>query len=108
MVPELFRYDSPSWFMCKVTYIISSLVRLTLDEHMPMQYTEIFSAEKIVNLIRKNFVSFNMLEPLGQNIDCMYMLEPPQQGGSNEYPQSLFWIKNKEIRHTPIHPSFTR
>ena len=29
------------------------------------------------------------------------MLEPPRQGGSNEYPQSMFWIKNKKIRYTP-------
>ena len=25
-----------------------------------------------------------------QNIDCGYTLEPPHQGGSNEYPQSMF------------------
>ena len=25
-----------------------------------------------------------------QNIDCGYILEPPQLGGSNEYPQSMF------------------
>ena len=25
-----------------------------------------------------------------QNIDCEYSLEPPQRGGSNEYPQSMF------------------
>ena len=25
-----------------------------------------------------------------QNIDCRYSLEPPRQGGSNEYPQSMF------------------
>ena len=25
-----------------------------------------------------------------QNIDCGYMLEPPQGGGSNGYPQSMF------------------
>ena len=25
-----------------------------------------------------------------QNIDCWYSLEPPQRGGSNEYPQSMF------------------
>ena len=24
-----------------------------------------------------------------QNIDCGYSLEPPRQGGSNEYPQSM-------------------
>ena len=25
-----------------------------------------------------------------QNIDCGYSLEPPRQGGSNMYPQSMF------------------
>ena len=25
-----------------------------------------------------------------KNIDCWYSLEPPWQGGSNEYPQSMF------------------
>ena len=25
-----------------------------------------------------------------QNIDCLYSLEPPRRGGSNEYPQSMF------------------
>ena len=28
-----------------------------------------------------------------QNIDCGYSLEPPQRGGSNEYPQSMFLAK---------------
>ena len=31
-----------------------------------------------------------------QNIDCGDTLEPPCQGGSNEYPQSMFWSKKKE------------
>ena len=41
-----------------------------------------------------------------QNIDCGYMLEPPRRGGSNEYPQSMFWRKIKKNRYTPAHPSF--
>ena len=28
-----------------------------------------------------------------QNTDCGYSLEPPRRGGSNEYPQSMFWAK---------------
>ena len=31
-----------------------------------------------------------------QNIDCGYTLEPPHRGGSKEYPQSMFWNKNKK------------
>ena len=36
-----------------------------------------------------------------QNIDCGYSLEPPRRGGSNEYPQSMFWadIWKKNIRN---------
>ena len=28
-----------------------------------------------------------------QNKDCGYSLEPPRRGGSNEYPQSMFWAE---------------
>ena len=28
-----------------------------------------------------------------QNIDCVYSLELPQWGSSNEYPQSMFWTE---------------
>ena len=28
-----------------------------------------------------------------QNIDCGYSLEPPRRGGSNEYPQTMFWAE---------------
>ena len=36
------------------------------------------------------------------------MLEWPQRGGSNEYSQSLFWIKNKgnTTSYTPANPIF--
>ena len=49
-----------------------------------------------------------------QNIDCGYSLEPPRQGGSNEYPQSMFWSRNKQHNITktylynfdPLKPHF--
>ena len=28
-----------------------------------------------------------------ENIDCGYSLEPPHRGGSNKYPQSMFWAE---------------
>ena len=42
-----------------------------------------------------------------QNIDCGYTIELPLQGGSYEYPQSMFWIKKEEkyvypCIHTPV------
>ena len=58
---------------------------------------------KIENFQLKNFDIFLIF---AQNIDCGYTLEPPRRGGSNEYPQSMFWSKNKKNRYTPTYPSF--
>ena len=52
----------------------------------------------------KNFDIFNIF---AQNIVCGYTLELPRGGGSNEYQQSMFWIKNKKNRYTPANPSFS-
>ena len=32
-----------------------------------------------------------------KNIDSGYPLEPPRRGGSNEYPQSIFWAEIRKI-----------
>ena len=32
-----------------------------------------------------------------QNIDCGYSLEPPRQGASNEYSQSMFGAEIRKI-----------
>ena len=68
-----------------------------------MQYIENFLALKIENFQLKKFDIFLIF---AQNIDCGYMLEPPRRGGSNVYPQSMFWSKNKKNRYTPAYPSF--
>ena len=70
----------------------------------PMQYTAIFHGCKNVHFQMK---MFNIFLIFAQNIDCGYTLEPPQRGGSNEYPQSMFWSKNKKKMYTPVNPSFT-
>ena len=62
---------------------------------MPMQYTEISRVVKKENFHQKNFDIFLIF---AQNIDCGYTLEPPQRVGSNMYPQSMFWSKNKNKR----------
>ena len=41
-----------------------------------------------------------------QNIDCGYSLEPPRRGGSNEYPQSMFFSRNKKTNVHPCKPQF--
>ena len=35
--------------------------------------------------------TFDIFLSFAQNIDCGYTLEPPRRGGSNEYPQFMFW-----------------
>ena len=41
-----------------------------------------------------------------QNIDFGYSLEPPRRGGSNEYPQSKFFNRNKKNYIYPYKPQF--
>ena len=69
----------------------------------PGKYTEIFIDANIEIFIRKYFIFFLII---AQSIDCGYSLEPPRRGGSDEYPQSMFWIKNRINRYTPACPSF--
>ena len=66
---------------------------------------EIFSAVENENFVGKNLIVLTFL--LKTLIVDTVMLELPQQGNSNEYPQSMFWTKNKKNRYTPTYPSFT-
>ena len=69
-------------------------------ENMPMQNTAIFK------IVKKKLKIFYFFLIFAQNIDCGYTLEPPRRGGSNKYPQSMFWSKNKKNRYTPCIPQF--
>ena len=62
-------------------------------ENLPMQHTE-----KIFGCKNENFhwKKIDIILIFAQNIDFGYTLEPPLRGGSNEYPQSMFWSKNKK------------
>ena len=44
---------------------------------------------------------------LAHNNDCGHTLEPPHCIGSNEYPQSIFRAKIREIMYSHVNPSFT-
>ena len=70
---------------------------------MSVQYTAIFHGCKNDNFQMKKFEFFLIF---AQNIDCGYTLEPPPRGGSNEYPQSMFWSKNKKNMYTRVNPTF--
>ena len=73
-------------------------------ENMPIQIYWKFYNQKRENVQIKNSDIFHISS---QNIDCGYSLEPSQRGGSNEYPQSMFWAEIRKIMYTPVNPSFT-
>ena len=56
-------------------------------ENMPIQMYWNFNT-KIWKFSDKKFWYFHIS---ALKIDCVYSLEPPQRGGSNEYPQSMFF-----------------
>ena len=51
----------------------------------------------------KNLIFFIILL---KNIDFGYSLELPRQGGSNEYPQSMFLSRNNKNNVYPCKPQF--
>ena len=59
---------------------------------------------KILPQENENFQIKNsdIFDNSAQNIDCVYSLEPPRRGGSNEYPQSMFLSRNKKNNVYPL------
>ena len=60
---------------------------ITIKKTRLFKYIENLTIKKNENFQIKNSDIFLIS---AQNIDCGYSLEPPQRGGSNEYPQSMF------------------
>ena len=66
-----------------------TLVLLLLHyENTPIQIYRKLHLQKLKLFRYKKTLIFFYIS--AQNIDCGYSLEPPWQGGSNEYPQSMF------------------
>ena len=55
---------------------------------------------------KKSDKNYDIFHISAQNIDCGYLLELPQRGGSNEYPQSMFLSRNKKNIVYPYKPQF--
>ena len=73
-------------------------------ENKPIQIYWKFYYQKNENFQIKILMFFFFLL---KNTDCGYSLEPPRRGGSNEYPQSMFWAEIRKIIYTPVNPTFT-
>ena len=62
--------------------------RILHYENTPIQIYWKFYHQKNENFQIKNSDIFHIS---AQNTDCWYSFEPPRRGGSNEYPQSMFF-----------------
>ena len=84
-----------------ITYIFVSLL---ITKTSLFKYIESFTSKNWKISDKKNSDIFYIS---AQNIECGYSLEPPRQGGSNEYPQFMFWADIRKTTYTPVNPSFT-
>ena len=64
-----------------------------ITQACPCNIQQYFTAVKML-IFRYFFLIIFLI--FAQNIDRGYTLEPPQWGGSNEYPQAMFWSENKK------------
>ena len=74
----------------------------TITKTCLFKYTENLTAKTENFQIKKS----DIFHISAQNIECGYSLEPPQRGGSNEYPQSMFFSRNKKNNVYPCKPQF--
>ena len=86
-------------------------MKLLHEENVPITKTRLFKyienlTTKKMKVFRQKFWFF-FFHISAQNVDYEYSLEPPHRGGSNEYPQSMFWAEIRKIMYTPVNPNFT-
>ena len=75
---------------------MNMLISLHLIGAYPACYYKITPIQiywKLYNQKMENFQikKSDIFHISAQNIDFIYSLEPPRRGGSNEYPQSIFF-----------------
>ena len=117
---QAIRYCMLFMYYSKVIFyrIFFQLIAIYHYGNTPIQiYWKIYNPKK-GNFQLKNA---NIFLISAQNIECWYSLEPPRRGGSNEYPQSMFWPRRggsnkypqsmfwaeiRKIMFTPVNPSF--
>ena len=81
------------------------------DLHLHSFITKTRLFKYIENFISKNWKfsdkNSDIFHISAKHIDCGYSLEPPRLGGSNKYPQSMFWAEIRKTMYTPVNHSFT-
>ena len=97
--------DKTVYFTKKYWLVWSLTIQSTLfiTKTRLFKYIVNFNSKKAEIFQMKNSDIFHIS---AQNIDCWYSLEPPRQGDSNGYPQSMFSSRNKKNNVYPCKPQF--
>ena len=88
-----------SYLFSFLTLVLSLLLLmlLSLRKHAYIILTPLKPHFYIVKWGLQEYTLFFLF--LLKNIDCGYSLEPPRRGGSNEYPQSMFFSRNEKYKN---------
>ena len=84
-----------SSFLSHIEYIYNTKINVVFIIIMnPLRKHAYTNILKIFQPKKENFQVkiWDIFHIPSQNIDCGYSLEPPRRGGSNEYPQSMFFL----------------
>ena len=74
--------------------------------HYENTYIQIYRKNHLQNLKFYRYKNSEIFHISAQNIDCGHSLEPPQRGGSNEYPQSMLFSIYQKNNVYPSKPQF--
>ena len=88
-VKSYFLWKIITWLRMSSATILFGVLRI---KFISQKYHCIIAPPKNWKFSDKNSDIFQIS---AQNIDCGYSIELPQQGSSNEYPQSMFLSRNK-------------
>ena len=94
---------------------MSDLVRNPKDQFSSVVLTKFNTVRKHTHAIYRDFFQLYKMKISLEKVlyfsyfcskhnDCGYTIEPLRRGSFNEYPQSMFWSKNKKNRYTPHSP----
>ena len=102
------KEESIPFMLCGHCYLIS-LIRsyFNIIKTCLFKYTKTLPPKNENFQIKNSKLVFTFL--ILKYINCGYSLEPPERGGSNECPQSMFLNKNTKTNYIPlrVNPSFT-
>ena len=107
---NLFRYIKKALTCLYIKQLYSRYAYVAFRRNLHITKTYLYNFDPLephFYIVKLRFTGvYIILLISAQNIDCGYSLEPPRRGGSNEYPQSMFWAeirkKTKKKKKTEI------